>query len=474
MSYHVYLSTISRILLMFSPTFLIPAAVAYIYSERPDFFLIPFFAVIFLASLFFLLTRKKIPETTEEGEAYISVAIIWLLIPAFGSIPFILHGINPLDSFFESVSGFTTTGTTVITPENLPLSLLFWRSFMQWLGGFGIVLFALVFIPSIKRSSALFMAEYPAVVLPKTKPKMRDMAIAIFRIYLVLTIAEIFILNFLGLDFFKAVVHTFSTVSTGGFSTSSESIAAFKDIRIEAVVAFFAFLGGMNFGLIYALTNKQLRSLADLEFRYYLFIIVLAILSLTAINLNRYGFLESLRYSSFQVISIMTTTGFTTTNFEEWSSSAKMILLILMLIGGCSGSTAGGFKVIRAVILIKYTILQIYKIIEPRAVRTVKYGDFAIEKEMIEEVIVFFILYISIFIASSLVLTLIGYDFETSMSLSATSLGNVGPAFGIAAKSAAELSWIAKVVLIINMWMGRLEIIPVFTFLVSVVRREKW
>jgi trk system potassium uptake protein TrkH len=345
---------------------------------------------------------------------------------------------------------------------------------MQWLGGFGIVLFALVFIPSIKRSPTLFMAEYPAVVLPKTKPKMRDMAIAIFRVYLLLTIAEIFILNFLGLDFFEAVVHTFSTVSTGGFSTRSESIAAFKDIRIEAVVSLFCFLGGMNFGLIYALTHKQLRSLADLEFRYYLFIIVLAILSLTAINLNRYGFLESLRYSSFQAISIMTTTGFTTVNLEEWSSSAKMILLILMLIGGCTGSSAGGLKVIRVVILIRYTILQIYKIIEPRTVKTIKYGDFALEKEIIEEVIIFFILYIFIFIASSLVLTLFGYDFETSMSLSATSLGNVGAAFGVAAKSAAELSWIAKVVLIIDMWMGRLEIIPVFTFLLSVVRREKW
>uniref|UniRef100_A0A7J2TJH0 TrkH family potassium uptake protein n=1 Tax=Archaeoglobus fulgidus TaxID=2234 RepID=A0A7J2TJH0_ARCFL len=474
MNYFYFLNTIGRTLLMFSPTFLIPAAVAYLYSEKPENFLIPFILVLLISLFLILLTRKSKFEIVEEREAYISVAVTWLLIPAFGSIPFILYGINFIDSFFESVSGFTTTGATVLVPEKLPMSLLFWRSLMQWLGGFGIVLLMLAFLPGIKKGQTLFMAEYPAVVLPKVKPRMRDMAIAIFQIYLTLTVLEILILNFLGVDFFNAVVHSLSNISTGGFSTSSESIASFRDVRVEFVIAFFALVGGMNFSLIYALTNKQLRSLADIEFRYYLLIIAMATFALVLINMNRYSLVDSIRFSSFQVISIMTTNGFTTANFNEWDSSAKMILLTLMLIGGCSGSTAGGLKVIRVFILMKYILLQIYKIIEPRTVRTVKYGDYVIGKDEIEEVIAFFILFIFLFFASSLALTILGYDLETSLSLSASSLGNVGPAFGIAAKSVAELSEIAKVILMINMWMGRLEIIPVFTFLLSIARRGKW
>ncbi|MCS7119218.1 MAG: TrkH family potassium uptake protein [Archaeoglobaceae archaeon] len=459
---------------MLSLTFSVPIAVAYVYSERVEIFLVPLFLTLLLAIIFLILSRKRSVETVGERETYITVALIWLLIPLFGSIPFILNNVSPIDAFFESFSGFTTTGATVLVPENLPKSLQFWRGMMQWLGGFGIVILTLIFLPQIKKSSALFMAEYPSVVMPKIKPRIRDMAIVIFQIYFILTILEITILTLLGVDLFKAVVHSFTTISTGGFSTNSESISAFQDVRVEAAIAFFAFVGGMNFGIIYALTNKQLRSLADLEFRYYSTFILISIAALTFINLNHYGFLDSIRFSAFQAISIMTTTGFTTADFNSWSDSAKMIILTLMLIGGCSGSTAGGMKVIRFVILIKYISLQIYRIMEPRAVRTVRYGNYVLEKDYVEEILAFFVLFIFIFFISSLFLSLIGYDLETSLSLSASSLGNVGPAFGMAAKNVAEFSEFAKVILIINMWVGRLEIIPVFTLLLSLAQREKW
>ncbi|MEM4523664.1 MAG: TrkH family potassium uptake protein [Archaeoglobaceae archaeon] len=427
-----------------------------------------------LSLAFLVISRRGKAEIIGEREAYIAVALIWLLIPVFGSIPFLFHGIKPIDAIFESVSGFTTTGATVLVPESLPKSLLFWRSLIQWLGGFGIVVFSLLFLPHIKKGTALFMAEYPAVVLPKIRPKIRDMAMVIFRIYFILTVFEIVILSFLGVDIFRAVVHSLSNISTGGFSTSSNSIASFEDVRIEAVVAAFAFVGGMNFGIIYALTNKQLRSLADLEFRHYILFIFLSTLALSIINLKSYDFGNSIRFSAFQVVSIMTTTGFTTADFSRWESSAKMILLILMLIGGCSGSTAGGLKVIRIVILMKYIVYQMYKFIEPRTIRTIKYGNFVLERDMVEGILVIFILYIFLFFTSSLILSLLGYDLESSFSLSASSLGNVGPAFGIAARSIAELSEIAKIVLIINMWTGRLEIVPVLMLFLSLTQREKW
>ncbi|MEM4712363.1 MAG: TrkH family potassium uptake protein [Archaeoglobaceae archaeon] len=370
------------------------------------------------------------------------------------------------------MSGFTTTGMSVLTPELLPKSILFWRSFMQWLGGFGVVVLTLIFLPSMRKKSLLFYAEYPTIVLPKIKPRIRDVAVVIFQLYLLLTILVAIVLYTLGLDIFNAVNHALTTISTGGFSTSSESIAKFKDVKIEAVIAFFGFIGGVNFALIYALTNKQLRSLADLELRVYVLLIATAALTLTVVNLNYYGdALESLRFSAFQAVSF-TAMGFTTTSFNDWSSSAKMVLLVLMLIGGCSGSTAGGLKVIRVVILLKYVVMEIYKLMEPRTVKSIKYGSYVLEKENVEEIVAFFILYIFIFFLSSLILTLMGYDLETSLSFSASSLGNVGPVFGVS--NLSELSYLAKLVLIVNMWVGRLEIIPVFMFLLSLVQKEKW
>lgn len=475
MNYYYLLNTSGRVLLPFSFAFLLPLTVAVFQEEHFLPFLVAFLLSFTASFVFIFMSRKKFEAFFAEKDAYISVAVIWLLIPLFGSIPFLFYQINPLDAFFESFSGFTTTGATVLTPELLPKSVQFWRSLIQWLGGFGVVVLTLIFLPNVRKRSALFHAEYPAIVLPRIRPRIRDVAIIIFQLYLLLTVLELLILYFLGLDLFNAVNHSLTTLSTGGFSTSSESIAKFQDLRVEAVVAIFAFIGGMNFALVYALTNKQLRSLADFEFRIYVTIIIFATLTLTFVNLHYYGdFLQSFRFSAFQAISITTTTGFTTTNFSEWGSSAKMVLLVLMLIGGCSGSTAGGLKVIRAVILFKYIVMEVYKIMEPRTVRTIKYGNYALEKESVEEILAFFILYILVFFLSSLLLTLIGYDLETSLSLSASSLGNVGPAFGAASKGLAEFSELAKLILIANMWIGRLEIIPVFMFLLSLIRREKW
>lgn len=475
MNYRYILNSIGHILLVFSFSFIFPLIFAYFSSESIEVFLIPFLLSLGLG-IVLVFPRKSVEEIIGDREVYTVVAILWLIIPGFGSLPFLLSGINPLDAFFEAFSGFTTTGATVLVPEKLAKSLLLWRSLMQWIGGLGIVVLFLIFLPQMKKSSALFQAEYPAVLLPKIKPKMREIAVTIFQLYLFFTVAEIIILYAIGVNLFDAVAHSFSTISTGGFSTHSESISYFKDVRVEAVVAFFAFIGGVNFGLIYALRSKQLRVIADLEFRYYVGFITISAILLTFLNLSHSNYLESARFSVFQVISVVSNTGFTTADFDSWNDASKMIILTLILIGGCSGSTAGGMKVIRIVILLKYVAHQIARMVEPKAVKVIRYGDYVVSKEHVEEVVAFFILYIFIFFISSLLLSLLGYDMQTSLSVSASTISNFGPAFGLAGatENLADFSPIAKIVLILNMWFGRLEILPVFNFLFSAFRRESW
>lgn len=476
MNYRYIENITGQVLLVFSFVTLFPAVLALFYGERVDFFLLTFAISLFLAIFFLLDSRGYSNSDIGDSDVYSAVAIIWLLIPLIGSIPFALCGVSPIDSIFEAMSGFTTTGATILEPEDLPKSVQFWRSLIQWIGGIGIVVVFLIFFPQVRKSSSLLEAEYPAVVMPKVRPKMRDMAILIFQIYLILTIFEILLLYALGLNLFEAVNHTFTTLSTGGFSTHSESVAYFNDARVEAVLAFFCVIGGTNFALIYALTQRQIRAIADVEFKNYLIIISAGILILMIINASQFDILDSLRYSAFQAISLATTTGYTTFDYDTWSDSAKIVLLILMIIGGCSGSTSSGLKVIRVVILLKYVSYQVFKLVDPRSVKVVRYGNTVISEKQMSEVVAFFVIYIFVLMASSLLISLSGYDMETSFSATIATLSNVGPGMGLAGGSEiyADFNPFAKFVFIINMWVGRLEILPVLALLFSALRGEKW
>ncbi|MDK2876921.1 MAG: trk/ktr system potassium uptake protein, partial [Archaeoglobaceae archaeon] len=427
MNYRYIENITGQVLLVFSFVTLFPAVLALFYGERVDFFLLTFAISLFLAIFFLLDSRGYSNSDIGDSDVYSAVAIIWLLIPLIGSIPFALCGVSPIDSIFEAMSGFTTTGATILEPEDLPKSVQFWRSLIQWIGGIGIVVVFLIFFPQVRKSSSLLEAEYPAVVMPKVRPKMRDMAILIFQIYLILTIFEILLLYALGLNLFEAVNHTFTTLSTGGFSTHSESVAYFNDARVEAVLAFFCVIGGTNFALIYALTQRQIRAIADVEFKNYLIIISAGILILMIINASQFDILDSLRYSAFQAISLATTTGYTTFDYDTWSDSAKIVLLILMIIGGCSGSTSSGLKVIRVVILLKYVSYQVFKLVDPRSVKVVRYGNTVISEKQMSEVVAFFVIYIFVLMASLLLISLSGYDMETSFSATIATLSNVGP-----------------------------------------------
>ncbi|ADB57424.1 TrkH family potassium uptake protein [Archaeoglobus profundus] len=465
MNFGLVINTLGKISLAFFALMVGLTILAIYFNEDP----VPFLtSSLFSLGLGILLTAKKAEsDVLRFKEGFAIVGLGWLLVSFLGSIPFMYY-IHPINAFFESISGFTTTGASVIDkPELLPRSILFWRSLTQWIGGIGIIMIFLLIIPNIA-TGAVFQAEYPGITLVKIKPRIRDTALRLYLIYVSLTVAEIVILKFLGVPIFDAVTHAFTTLSTGGYSTHSQSIAYFKDWRVEFSIAIFAILGGSNFSIFYFLCLRRFEVLRDREFIIYILLVTILTVTITLLNLDRYDLINSFRYSFFQVASIITTTGYTTTDFDKWGSGAKMLLLIAMFIGGCSGSTAGGMKVIRLYIMSKYAISQVVKSAEPKVVRIIKYGDRALRSDIVESVVAFFVLYIFIFTISSLIIALHGYDIVTSLSATAACLGNVGPGMGLAGASEtySHFPWTIKILLCLDMWIGRLEIYTVLALFI--------
>jgi len=467
---------LGRILLYFTLILLVPLAVAVYYGEPPDPFIIAQLISIIFGILFMAIKPESDLLRYKEGLAIVGLG--WLFVSIIGSIPFVVIGVHPVDAFFESMSGFTTTGATIFdVVETLPKSILFWRSLTQWLGGMGIiVLFVAIFPAMAKKGEALFQAEYPGVTLGKLKPRVEDTAIILYIIYVFYTLLEAGILYALGLPAFDAITHAFTTLSTGGFSTHTSSIAYFNNPLIEGVIVFFMVIGGTNFALHYYLFKERKRIYKDPEFKTYISVIAIATLILTIVNLEKFDIFNSFRYSIFQTVALITTTGYTTYDFDTWSDGAKAVLLLLMFIGGSSGSTAGGIKVIRLYLLIRYSILQILKVAEPRTARIVKYGEDVIKKDVLDEVAAFFILYIIIFAVSSVLIALSGFDMVTSASAVAATIGNVGPAMGLAgaAESYAAFPYHVKIILAIDMWIGRLEIFTVLALFIPYFWIKRW
>ena len=475
MNLRLVLNYLGRILVYFTIILLLPLGVAYYYGEP----LIPFVTAQLVSILAgaLLISIKPENELLRYKEGIAIVGLGWFFVSLVGSIPYLFFT-HPINAFFETMAGFTTTGATIFDRvEDLPRSLLFWRSLTQWLGGMGIiVLFVAVFPAMAKRGEKLFHAEYPGLDLGKLKPRVEDTAIILYSVYLFYTLLEASILYALGFSPFDAITHAFTTLSTGGFSTHSESISYFNDVRVEAVITLFMFFGGTNFAVHYYMLTARRNPFRDMEFRVYVGIVAIAVLILTLVNLDRFDALESFRRSVFQAVSIITTTGYTTSDFDTWSDSARVILLILMFIGGCSGSTAGGIKVVRLFLLLKYSIHQVLKAAEPRIVRIVKYGEQTVGKEQLDAIAAFFILYILVFVFSSLVLALSNLDIITSISSVAACLGNVGPAMGLAgaAETYSALPYHVKFVLAVDMWVGRLEIFTVVSLFIPQFWMKKW
>lgn len=402
-----------------------------------------------------------------DGFAF--VALSWIMVSFFGALPFVFSGAIPslVDAVFEAVSGFTTTGASILKQiEILPKGILFWRSFTHWMGGMGVLVLTLAVLPSLGTGFFHVMkAESPGPSPGKLVPKLGQTAKILYSIYIVITALLVSFLLISGMPLYDALVHAFGTAGTGGFSSRNLSIGAYGSVQIEVIITVFMFLFGINFSLYFQLLKGSLKGFfKNQEFRFYLGTVLIAILFIT-VDLYRNGVFtvgESLRHSSFQVSSIITTTGFATTNFNLWPTFSKIILVLLMFIGSSAGSTGGGIKCIRFVILFKIIKRDILNIIHPRAVHIVKIDGKACAEETLSQAMSFFFLYIAVFSLSSLFVSLDRNDLVTSVTSVAATLSNIGPGLGGVGPMGnySVFSGFSKILLSFCMIAGRLEIFP--------------
>ncbi len=425
-----------------------------------------FFLTFFTGTAMLALTRQYRNEEIMYREAFITVTLTWIAVAFFGSLPYIFTGsVNSLtDAFFESMSGFTTTGASIFADvESLPAGVLFWRSMTQWIGGMGIIVFALAILPFIGTGGMqLFKAEVPEISIDKLRPRIIDTAKALWFIYIGIT-GFIIILYFIaGMNLYDSVCHAFTTISTGGFSTKNTSIAHFNSPLLEYVSSFGMFLGGINFALyFYLIKGKFKRFIKNAEFKFYFFVIIGTVLLINIDLLFHVynSFDKSFRYAVFQVVSIMTTTGYSTANYIKWTPLSQLILLIIMFFGGMIGSTGGGIKQVRIYLMIKQIFREFHQLIHPRAVLALKLDDKFLTKELLGSIWGFVFLAIFICALASIAMTSTGMDLITSISTVVSAMNNVGPALGQAGPSGnySSIPTFGKWILIFCMLAGRLE-----------------
>lgn len=461
-----------RILLLVALLMLIPLLVAVLYREDCAVYLA--LTALLTAGVGALLAfLKPSAKSLYAREGFAIVALSWVGISLFGALPFFLSGEIPnyLDAVFETVSGFTTTGASILTNvEAMSKGLLFWRSFTHWIGGMGV----LVLIMAISSPGDNFMhiarAEIPGPTVEKFVPRMRKTAKILYGIYLVMTAVEVVLLLLGGMDLYDSLTHAFGTAGTGGFSVRNASIAAYDSPYLQWVITIFMVLFGVNFGVYYLLLLRNWKKvLKSSELRWYLGIILTAVALITVNIRPMFDHLhDTIRAAAFQVSSVITTTGYATVDFNRWPEFSKTILLLLMVCGACAGSTGGGIKVSRLLILGKAIRREVARMLHPRAVRTLKFDGKVVEESRVHSVIVFFALYMGLCAVSFLVLSMDRFDMETNLSAVFACLNNIGPGLSLVGPTGnfSAFSPLSKVILILDMLLGRLEIYPILLMLV--------
>ncbi|MCI8908070.1 MAG: TrkH family potassium uptake protein [Angelakisella sp.] len=445
----------------------LPALVAFLCGEGD---LVPMLAAILIASGAGLLFTFKKPKNTViyAKEGFVVTALSWVVMSLVGALPFVFAGAIPsyIDAVFETVSGFTTTGASILTDvEGMSRGLLFWRSFTHWVGGMGVLVFLLAIVPLAGgRSVHIMRAESPGPVVGKLVPKVRDTAMILYGIYITMTVVLIALLLLGGMPLYDSAVHAFGTAGTGGFGIWGDSIAHYDSAYIDVVLSIGMVLFGVNFNIYYLLLMGKVKSiLRSEELRWYLGIIAGATLLIAWNTLSRWGgILQSLRYAFFQVASVITTTGFATADFNLWPELSRMLLLVLMLVGACAGSTGGGMKVSRLIIMLKSAKREISRMLHPRSVYTLQFEGKPLEDQTIHNVFTYFFILVFLVIASVLLVSLDNMDFDSTFSAVLACINNIGPGLGIVGPmgSYAALSPLSKLVLILDMLLGRLEIFP--------------
>lgn len=460
---------------------LVPVLVAVIYQEKCGIvFLIP---IVILCLLFFVAGRKR----PEHGQIYgkegmVIVALAWILWSLFGAMPFTLSGYIPsyVDAFFETVSGFTTTGSSIIPDvEVLPHCLLFWRSFTHWIGGMGVLVFVLV-VTSLDRKNSMHLmrAEVPGPEKDKLVPKAMSTARILYGMYLTLTVIEMVFLVIGGMNLFDSMIFSFGSAGTGGFSNYADSVAHFNSAYIDGVITVFCALFGVNFALFYFMILGDFKSiLKNEELRTYILLIAGATV---AIMLNIHSLYptigKSFRYAVFQVVTVITTTGYSTADFAQWPMFSKAVLMMLTVIGACASSTGGGIKVSRLLVGMKCVKREIVQLAHPKSVGIIRIGGKKVSSDVLRTIYIYFIAYVGILIGSVVLVSLDNFDFETTFSAVLTTLGNVGPGMAQVGPMGnfAEFSPLSKLILCFDMLAGRLEIFPFLVLFTAPAWRRKF
>ena len=462
---------ILSVILMFNAGFMLLGVPVSLYYDQQDWQPILWAALITLGigGLPWLLTRKANKELRNR-EGYLVVTLSWLLMSFTGSLPYLISGAIPTypDAFFESMSGFTTTGATILTNiEVVPRGILFWRSLTQWIGGMGIIVLAVAILPILGIGGMqLFQSEAPGITLDKLKPRIRDTAKRLWIIYIGLTVTEALLLKLGGMSFYDAINHSLTTMATGGFSPKNISIAFYDSAYLQYVITIFMFLAGTSFALTYFMFKGNFSKVwASEEFRYYVGLVLVAtLISAVGIYFSTETTWEpAFRDAIFQVVSIISTTGYITADYTSWGPLLTVLFFLLMFIGASAGSTAGGVKIVRHAILIKNSILELKRQLHPSAIIPVRYNNAAITQDITFNVLAFFIIYITIFAIGSVAMALTGVDFMTAVGSVATSLGNIGPGIGTVGPvdNFAHLPASGKWLLSFLMLLGRLELFTV-------------
>jgi len=472
MNYGMLRRVLGNLLVFEAFALIIPLGISS-YYRGVDLFPILHTIIIMLIFGYPLSKSKVKSKHLKSKDALSIVTLSWFFISAFGALPFVFSGVLPsfTDAFFETVSGLTTTGATVIANvEILPKGLLFWRSFLHWIGGMGILVLALAIMPTVGVGAfQIFKAESPGPISDKIAPKMRDTAKILSTAYLGITVIETVLLMLGGMSLYEALINTFGTVGTGGFSNYNNSIAHYNNYYFFTVIAVFMAASGVNFSLYYNLYRGQIKSIfSNIEFKVYLFILTISTL-LVFLNISgMYGnIFEDIIQAFFQVSSIMTTTGYATVDFNLWPDFSKAVLFMLMFVGGSAGSTGGSIKVIRLVILFKLIKREVQKILHPRATLPIQLNGKMLTSDVISSVTGFFFLYILLFVGGTLLISLENIGLVSAASAVAATLGNIGPGLDMVGpvQNYAFFSDPSKWLLTMMMLLGRLELFTLFLLL---------
>ena len=472
MKINIVLKTIGLLLMVFSLTQIPPILIDFIYREGELFSFLISFVLTFIGGYLVWFFNRNTTQDFRIREGILIVVCFWVVLSLFGTLPFLLtDSIKDLtfaSALFESMSGLTTTGATVLSQlDDLPKSILFYRQQLQWLGGIGIIVLAVAILPFLGVGGMeLYHAEYSGISKDRLTPKVRQTAIALWKIYLSLTILCALGYFFSGMSFFDAVSHSFSTIAIGGFSTHDASIGHFNSMSIELVAMFFMFLSGINFSLHFVVWNNRnfVDYWRDSEFKTYIFILISAtVIILITLGLNNQynNSTDTLRYGLFQTISMATTTGFVSQKFSSWPVAIPLFLILLSFIGACVGSTGGGIKVVRVLMMFRLGMKEIKKFIHPSAQVNVKLNQSSVSEQTLVSVLGFFSLYAIAFILILTMLMFTGLDQVSSFSATAATMNNLGPALGTVADNYSALGDSAKWILSFSMLIGRLEVLTI-------------